>query len=196
MNCGLGTSSNQLPSIVYTEKTYLFGLMLVDTCGVNNLQQVWNHNEFRELLIENNYGPAVRVNGGAVFSTDFVDTTFADYRGGAAVPIFDFTNTQTAGVRLIHPFCATGAQPAMQTGTGIYHGIEVNNTSAGCSLIGTNYAVVRDGNSNVDTYKNSQIAFSGESGRAYYLMNIPAAAQSAVVTAGGNVPVGIHSYPR
>jgi hypothetical protein len=196
VNCGLGTSSNQLPSILYTEKTYLFGEMLVDTCGVSNMQQGWQHNEFRELLAENGYGPMLRVNGAGVFQTDFLNPTYADYRGGAATPMFDLTNSQTAGARIIHPGCAVSSQPTLETSAGTsYAGLEINNTSGGCTLFGTNYAIIRDGNSSIDTYSNAQVAFTGTTGRAYYRMSVPTSApQSAVVSTGGNVSVGTHTY--
>jgi hypothetical protein len=195
VNCGNGTSSNELPSIIFSKETYLFGLMLIDSCGVTNLQNTFNNNSFEELLAENDYGPMVRVNGAGVAATDFYNPGYADYRGGGNTPMFDLTNANTAGMHFIHALCATATQATVETRAvpNAYQGLTFDNVSGGCAFTGAPTAIVRDGNSSIDTYLNASVAFSG-AGRSFALMAAPAAPQSAVVGSGGSVPVGTHSY--
>src|SRR5271165_264692 len=110
--CGSGTSSSQLPAIVYTEKTYNYGGVVFDSCGVaQGGSGGANHMEFREMLVENSYGPVVRANLTIpLYAVDFLNVSYSDLRGGYATPLFDFTNTGTNGVRINHPFCATAYQ--------------------------------------------------------------------------------------
>jgi len=199
-NCGSGASSSQLPAIVYTEKTYLFGGMVWDSCGVALGGSLGgNHMEFREMLAENGYGPVLRANVPSVrlYAIDFLNVSYSDFLGGYATPLFDLTNTATGGMRFIHSACATGFQPTVETSasTTAYSGIEINNAfSGGCTYTGTNNYLLRTGIPAIDTYGNEQIAFTGSSARSYYLMSLPGPAQSAVVSSGGSVSVGAHTY--
>ncbi len=63
-----------------------------------------------------------------------------------------------------------------------------------CAILGTNNGYIRNSQYSIDTYANSQLALNGSNGRIFVQMPIPAVAQSAVVSSGGNVPVGAHLY--
>jgi hypothetical protein len=193
-NCGIGMTGSQLPGIVYTDKTYVFGGLLWDACGQSLLGTDGPvHAEFKEILIEGGYGAAVRYNTGAnqFYDVDYINLSYSDYNGGASSPLIDVTNASVNGLRFIHSLCATGSQPALETSSNpFYHGIEFNGL--GCTYTGTNYSVTRNGS--FDVYDNSQITFQGTASRLYYQMATPVAPQSAVVSSGGGVPVGNHVY--
>jgi len=55
-----GNPSRSFPAIGYTNYTSIYGGLLVDGCGVVN--QTFNHWTFTELLVENAYIPAIRIN--------------------------------------------------------------------------------------------------------------------------------------
>ena len=179
---------------MYTDKTYAFGGILWDACGQSLMGTDGpNHSEFRELLIEGAYGPAVRYNtGGAthLFAIDYLNVSYSDFLGGYSTPLIDITNAEVQGMRIMHPMCATGTQPVFETSQNPYYsGIELN---ANCTYTGANYYMLRNGS--VDQYTNSQVVYTGTAARAFYQMSPPAAPQSAVVSSGGNVQVGTHVY--
>ncbi len=201
VNCGTGQVSQILPYIVYADKTFAFGGIVLDSCGKVLLGTGGgNHTEFKEMLAESSYGPVMRANtigsGAYLFAFDFINLSYADFLGGYSTPLIDLTNTATAGFRIVHPFCATGFQPVLETSSSTvsYNGIELNNTTQGCNYTGTNYYVQREGHYSVDMYSNTSIRLDGATGKVFYRMPAPAAPQSAVVSAGGNVPLGAHVY--
>ncbi len=100
VNCGPGQSNQALPGIVYTDKTYIFGGLLLDSCG-SGLYQNTGHWEFHEVLAESGFGPVVRANlgGGGLYGVDFLNFTNADAGGGQATPMFDMSNATTYGMR-------------------------------------------------------------------------------------------------
>jgi hypothetical protein len=198
LNCGTGQLGQLLPALLYADKTFAFGGILMDSCGVQTSGSGGGGNmEFRQMLVEGNYGPAFRANilPDATTGVDFYNLVYADFVGGAATPLIDITNSVASAIRVIHPYCATGFQPVLQTSlsTTAYNGIEITNTSEGCNYVGANLYVKRDDLTSVDLYSNFNLAFQGYA-RSYFIMSVPAPAQSVVASAGGNVAIGTHTY--
>lgn len=198
VNCGLGQTGQELPAILYTEKTSVYGGIVMDSCGTSpSGSGGGNHMEFRELLMENAYVPVLRANTGAftLYALNFLNVSYSDLLGGSSTPLFDLTNAKVAGIEIKHPFCATGYQPLFEMSNSVsaYNGIEVINSN-GCNFIGGNYGWTRVSASSMDLYSNFQLGFSGANGRAFYLMSVPSPPQSAVVSSGGGVAVGAHTY--
>ena len=198
-NCGIGQTGQELPAIVYTDKTSIFGGIVADSCGkVLHGPGGMNHMEFKELLAENQYIPVLRVNiaGGAiVYGVDFIDTTYADLLGGFSTPMFDLTNAKSgvAGFRAINPFAATGFQPVFEvsSSTSAYPGLEIEGAGG---IMGTQNFKQHNKSLSIDLYQNWEAGFQGANGRVYYQMAQPAPLQSAAVKAGGSVGVGSHTY--
>jgi hypothetical protein len=198
VNCGLGQTGQELPAILYTEKTVVFGGIVMDACGATLTGSIGgNHMEFRELLMENAYIPVFRanMNGYPIYAVDFLNVSYSDLLGGFSTPLFDITNAVTGGLRITHPFCATGFQAVLETSssTNSYQGIEITNSN-GCTNIGGNVFAERNDNNNAELYSNWQVGFAGGLGRAFYQMSGAAPPQSAVVSAGGSMTVGAHTY--
>jgi hypothetical protein len=191
-NCGLGSQS-QLPGIVRTKNTYSFGGVLWDACGQTLLGTDGPTNtQFDNMLVEGAYGPAIRYNTAAnlFYGVYYDNLGYSDYLGGGSSPLIDLTNSQVTGLRFVNPLCATGTQPMLEVASGAnYHGIQVNGMN--CTYTGTQTSIMRAGDT--DTYTNSFISFNS-GGKAFYSMAAPAAPVSAVVSAGGAVPVGAHTY--
>ena len=193
-NCGIGMTGSQLPGIVYTDKTYVFGGLFWDACGQTLLGTDGPvHTVFNEMLIEGAYGPAVRYNTGAnqFYAVDYFNLGYSDYLGGSASPLIDLTNAQLGGIRLVHPLCATGTEPALETSSNpYYHGIQIEGGT--CAYTGTKYSYRLAGNYTV--YNNTDLVLEGTAARVYYQMSAPGPVQSAVVSSGGGVPIGTHTY--
>jgi hypothetical protein len=199
LNCGAGQIGQLLPALLYANQTFAFGGMLMDSCGVVTSGAGGGGNmEFRQMLVEGNYGPVFRANTlpDAIAAVDFYNLTYADFMGGAATPLIDLTNSLAVGIRVVHPYCATGYQPVLQTSlsTTAYSGIEITNTYQGCNYVGANYYVKRDDQTSVDTYSNFAVALQGAAAKTYFIMGTPSPAQSVVASAGGNVSIGTHTY--
>jgi hypothetical protein len=196
-NCGFGVQS-QLPGIMYTFKTYAFGGILWDSCGQNLLGTDGpTHVEFKELLVEGVYGAAVRYNTGA---NQFYDITYnnlgsSDYLGGAASPLIDATNATINGLRLDNVLCSNGYGSALETGpradgTGYSHGVKFDGMGCSYSGIQTSISHFYD----YDMYTGNSGIILNTGSKAFYQMAPPPALVSAVVSSGGNVPLGTHTY--
>jgi hypothetical protein len=194
-NFGLGrTVNSQLPGIVYTDKTYVFGGLLLDDAGNFPLTSVGvGHMEFKELLAESSYGPVIRakLHGNVIAGIYMFDPTYADFLGGGSTPLLDFTSAAVSGFVLQWPGCGDGYQPMFQVGSaaGAYTGITVTQGFGGCSAVGLQSYIVNQGG-----FVNTPIASSGPSGQLLYQMPQPAAPASTVVSSGGGVPVGAILY--
>ena len=197
LNCGTGQATQIMPGMFYTTNTFAFGGILMDTCGVYTTGNGGGQSiEFHQMLAEGNYGPMFRATTlpEGISSIDFYNLTYADYTGGGTSPLIDITNSATSSIRVIHPSCATGGQPVFQTSPiGPYEGIEVTRSTGSCLIVGANYYVQRDDIYNVDVYNNFNVALQANS-KTYSVMGVPAAPQSVVASAGGNVPIGTHNY--
>jgi len=197
LNCGTGQTTQILPGMFYTTHTYAFGGVVMDSCGVSTTGNGGGQSmEFRDMLAESNYGPMFRFATlpEAAGTIDFYNLTYADYRGGGTTPLIDVANGAVSSMRVTHAYCATGGQPIFQVApTGTYVGIEVNNTTQGCLIVGANSYVKRDDVFNVDVYNNFNQALQANA-KTYSVMSSPGAPQSVVASAGGNVPIGTHNY--
>ncbi len=192
-NCGTGQSIPQFPAIGYTNYTSIYGGLLVDGCGVVN--QTFNHWTFTELLVENAYIPAIRINNppyGAV-NINIYNFSYADILGGYATPAIDLTNSPSnANILVTNAACATGYQPLFEVGTSTnYQGLQVYG--APCSYLGANNGTVSYNNASFTDQLNWSTRLQNASHVAYQ-MGIPAAPQSCVVSAGGAVAVGAHTF--
>ena len=108
-NCGIGFTGSQLPGIVYTDKTYIFGGMLWDACGKALMGTDGPvHTEFKELLVEGAYGAAVRYNtgGNQFYDILYSNLSYSDYLGGAASPLIDVTNATVGALKFENALCA------------------------------------------------------------------------------------------
>jgi hypothetical protein len=191
-NCGTGQTVTSLPGIGYTTYTDIFGGMLIDTCGT--YPSAFQHWTFNEVLAESSYVPTLRVNTYyGVYNTDIYNISYADYLGGASTPLIDLTNVSAApNIRIFNPACATGSQPIFETGSAT-GGLTVTNPNSGCNILGTNYGAVRTPGQSIDDYLNWNQRLQNTSHIAYQL-SVPSAPASAVVSAGGTVAVGAHTY--
>ncbi len=194
-NFGLGKSANsQLPGILYTDKTYVFGGILLDDAGSSPLTSDGvGHMEFKELLAESSYGPVIRakLHNNVIAGIYMFDPTYADFLGGSSTPLLDFTSATVSGFVLQWPGCGNGLQPMFQVGSGVgnYSGITLSQAFGTCDVVGLQSYIV-----NQSGFVNTPIASSGAAGQILYQMPTPAAPASAVVSSGGGVPVGSISY--
>jgi hypothetical protein len=198
LNCGLGQTNQELPAILYADRMSIFGGMVLDSCGQPPAGSGGgNHMEFHEVLMENTYIPAFRANtvgGATIYAIDFYNLGYSDPLSGAATPLIDLTNVQlVTGLRLIHPLCANGVQPAFEVGTagGAYFGLEILST--GCILNGTNNAFVRNASANADQYYNWLIQMNVGSKAVAGTLAAPPA-PIVVVQAGGSIPTGNQTF--
>jgi hypothetical protein len=186
-DCGLGVRNQQLPGIVYLDKTYVFGGMLIDGCGEISLAGS-NHMEFKETLVESSYVPMMRITGAAgalTYSLQFIKPTYADQLGGLATPMFDCTNGRCFDIHFYEAYPNQG--PIVETRTNDAGGYEFHGSGSGAPTF-----VSRVFQSGVlDTYSNASLALAaGTNSHVFYQMALPAAPQSAIVSSDGNVPVG------
>ena len=197
INCGLGQSNQLLPGIVYIANTYIFGGVLIDSCGLANVSGA-NNMEFKAVLSESAYGPALRVTGGTanLANVEFRNWAYADQLAGNSTPFFDLTGGVSSGVRFVGVGCNQGYQPIVEVlNTTSYGGMEFDtwSGSGSCAIIGTTTGIVHNKQFSTESYSNYGLALQN-GGRTYYQMALPAAPQSAVVSAGGSVPLGTHTY--
>jgi hypothetical protein len=193
-NCGTGQALVAgLPAIGYTNYTSIYGGLLVDGCGNN--PQAWNHWTFTELLVEGGYIPAIRVNNSnyGLGSINIYDFTYADIVGGYATPAIDLTNVnQNASILVTNAGGATSYQPLFEvSASGYYAGIQVNGQFF--TYLGTNWGNVVYTTASFTDQLNWSTRLQNGSHVAYQ-MALPAAPASAVVSAGGTVPVGTYLY--
>ncbi len=193
-NCGTGQAVTSLPGIGYTTYTNVYGGMLVDTCGT--YPAAFSHWTFNELLAESSYVPLLRVNTYyGIYNTDMYNVSYADTLGGLSTPLIDLTNIQssTTSLRIFNAACATGSQPLFETSSASLNGLVVTTPNSGCNIMGTNYGQIRTPAAAIDDYLNWNQRLQSTSHIAYQ-MSTPAAPASAVVSSGGSVPVGAHTY--
>ncbi|GAC1626563.1 MAG: hypothetical protein NVS9B13_23000 [Candidatus Acidiferrum sp.] len=191
-NCGLGNTGAQTAGIVNSTYTYAFGGILLDTCGTSSVPT--SHYSFREILGESLYGPlfrAITTPNNYLSSFDFYRMSYSDALGGAATPMIDIAASSVQEMHIQSALCGNGYQPLFTSGTNIF-GIEVLDNT--CNVLGAPTAITRGGNSqNGDFYINTPLIVNGAGGLLYQ-MAVPAKVQSAIVSAGGAVPLGAHLY--
>jgi hypothetical protein len=195
---GLGAFQQQLASIVEFYYTDMGGgEWLFDTEGETGLAAGTGHLTFYEVLNESSYYPSLRFNTGANTNNaiHIERMTYADPVGGLATPMVDITNAPSiSNLRVIEPFCATGAQAFFSGNTS---GVDFVTGFSGCAtgLPSTSVNIMSNlnGPSTSRTYNNVPVGVSG-TGQFFYPMAVPAAPASAVVSSGGSVPVGTNAY--
>jgi len=193
-NYGLGKPNNsQLPGILYTDKTYVFGGILLDDAGNSPLTSVGvGHMELKELLAESSYGPMIRakLHNNVIAGIYMFDPTYADFLGGSATPLLDFTSAMVSGFVLQWPGCGNANQPMFQVGSAAssYTGIAVSTGFGTCGLVGLQSYIA-----NQSLFAGTSVSSSGANGQLSYQMPLPGP-PSTVVSSGGSVPVGTISY--
>jgi len=199
-NCGAPTyqpSGSELGTyIIETHGTYNFGTATVESCGQAGGN--WTNATFNNMLGEGLYGPMWLFNTYpyGISAVTFNNASYADLNGGFATPLYDLTNSFSAGgVRWQDNECATGLQTLLETGTSTNYG-GVNISSAGtmsCPYLGIqNYryenlynSLTVESNYNRELLGNAQI---------FTPMALPANFQSVTQLGAGNVPVGTYTY--
>jgi len=199
VDMGFGAFSQQLGGIMEFDYTDMGGgEWLFDTAGATGLIAGVGHATFYEVLNESSYYPALRFNTGinTINAIRIERMTYADPVGGLATPMVDVTNALSiSNLRVIEPFCATGSQAFFSGApTG---GIEFVSGFSGCGtgLPSTTQVITTglNGSTTGRTFANVPVQITG-TGQFYYPMAVPAAPTSAVVSSGGSVPIGAHSY--
>ena len=156
---------------------------------------------FTNAQMESGFSPwmTVHLSGANTLLTDMniIRSFYADFLSGSATPYIMFGS----GVRLgsfVTEFasCASGQQPLFEGN--ILGGLEVTQgTTAGCALFGTNnmlYTNLSAGvGATVKSFSGANASFS-HGGKLFYVMGLPAAPASTVVSAGGADPVGSNCY--
>ncbi len=196
VNCGTGEQAYaSFPSIGYTYLTSIYGGLLVDGCQYGYVSGGFGHWTFTEMLTEGSYGPGIRLNyPGAGAGFNVYDFSYADPLGGYATPAFDITNMAgNAGILITNPACANGVQPLFEVGnTGTqYNGIQVIGFP--CAYFGLNNGLLTNEASTLTDQLNWNTRLQNASHVAY-IMTPPGAPASAVVSSGGAVPLGTHTY--
>jgi hypothetical protein len=199
VDMGFGAYSQQLAAIAEFDYTDMGGgEWLFDTAGETGLIGGTGHLSFYEVLNESSYYPSLRFNTGinTINAIRIERMSYADPIGGLSTPMVDLTNVLTlSNIRVIEPFCATGTQ-AFFSGAPV-GGIQFVSGYSGCAtgLPSSTPVMVTglSGSTISETYANVPVALTGTS-QVYYPMSVPAAPASAVVSTGGSVPVGTHTY--
>ncbi|HLZ50814.1 MAG TPA: hypothetical protein VKP61_08695 [Candidatus Acidoferrum sp.] len=199
VDMGFGAFTQQLVGIVEFDYTDMGGgEWLFDTAGATGLNGGTGHLSFYEILNESSYYPALRFSTGiyTINAIRIERMSYADPVGGLSTPMVDVTNAGSiSNMRVIEPFCATGSQ-AFFSGAPV-GGIEMVSGFSGCATgLPSTTQVISTGLDRSSTerfFANVPVAVLG-SGQFYYPMAVPAAPASAVVSAGGSVPVGVHTY--
>jgi hypothetical protein len=199
VDMGFGAYSQQLAGIVEFYYTSMGGgEWLFDTAGETGLIGGVGHVSFYEVLNESSYYPSLRFNTGinSINAIRIERMSYADPVGGPSTPMVDLTNAPAlSNIRVIEPFCATGSQ-AFFSGAPP-GGIEFVSGYAGCAtgLPSTTQVINTglNGGTTSESFTNVPVAVLG-TGQFYYPMAVPVAPASAVVSSGGAVPVGTHTY--
>ncbi|MGB9465441.1 MAG: hypothetical protein WBR10_10030 [Candidatus Acidiferrum sp.] len=199
VDMGFGASSQQLGGIMeFYYSTMGGGEWLFDAAGETGLVAGTGHVSLYEVLNESSYYPSLRFNTGinTINAIRIERMTYADPVGGLSTPMVDITNAPSiSNLRIIEPFCATGSQ-AFFSGAPP-GGIEFVSGFSGCAtgLPSTTPVIVTglDRSSVAQSFVNVPVAALG-TGQFYYPMAVPTAPASAVVSTGGSVPVGTHTY--
>jgi hypothetical protein len=191
---GMQPSANILPYIFQFNRVALsqHGIQWDDwglaTPGVGGYMAINN------TVMENGYMPLLTINVLASSMTDIEmnDAIYADFLSGPSTP-FVQTTAGVAGFVSHFSYCANGNQALFEGPIG---GVEVTQAgAAGCSLLGTNSALFTS-LSNTGQTTRSYIGVpvqASAGGEFFYAMGTPGA-PSLAASAGGSVPVGVHTY--
>jgi hypothetical protein len=203
VDMGFGAYSQQLGGIMEFYYTVMGGgEWLFDAAGATNLSIGLTQTSFYGILNESSYYPSLRFNtlgstGNNVINQMRIERmTYADPVGGLATPMVDLTNAAViSNMRVIEPGCATGSQ-AFFSGAPP-GGIEFASGFSGCAtgLPSTSQIISTglNGGNTTRSFANVPVSVLG-TGQFYYPLSAPAAPASAVVSSGGSVPVGAHTY--
>jgi len=199
VDMGFGVYNQQLAGILEFDYTVMGGgEWLFDTAGETGLLGGVGNATFYQILNESSYYPSLRFNTSlnTINAIRIERMSYADPVGGLSTPMVDLTNAPSlSNLRVIEPFCATGTQ-AFFSGAPP-GGIQFVSGSSGCATgLPSTSAVINTGllgASTVQTFSNVPVAVLG-TGQFYFPMAAPSPPASAVVSSGGSVPVGVHTY--
>ena len=189
-----------MPGIMEFNKTQFAGHGIeINDWGTPHVVNQPGHVTFIEPLYENPFTPWMTVlltgGGTSLINVTIRNLGYADFLSGSATPVIMASPTaRVQGFESYYTACGNGNQPLFEGLTAM--GLEVWQTAtAGCSLIGSPTAIIHsivDG-AIIDTYRSASLQITG-TGDAFYAMSGPGAPASAVVSSGGAVPVGAHTY--
>jgi hypothetical protein len=188
-----------MPGIMEFNKTQFGGHGIeINDWGQPHIVNQPGHVTFIEPLYENPWTPWMTVlltGGTALINTTLRNMGYADFRSGSATPIIlTSPGARIQGFEAYYTACASGNQPLFE---GVpTAGLEVWQTAtAGCSLIGSPTAIIHSiaEGAIIDFYRSASLEITG-TGDVFYGMSSPAAPASAVVSSGGAVPIGAHTY--
>jgi hypothetical protein len=199
VDMGFGAYSQQLGGILEFDYTVMGGgEWLFDTAGETGLIGGVGHVTFYEILNESSYYPSLRFNTGinTINAIRIERMSYADPVGGLSTPMVDLTNALSlSNLRVIEPFCGTGSQAFFSGAPS--GGIQFVSGSSGCATgLPSTSSVINtglSGGSTAESFSNIPVAVLG-TGQFYFPMSAPSAPASAVVSSGGSVPVGLHTY--
>jgi hypothetical protein len=192
-NCGLGNSNQQMAGSFFTTHTYSFGQITWDGCN----QAVgigMGAFEFTDTLSEGNYGPMFRMaNTGSssligpksLFSLVINRPVTADSLAGGGTPMLDAAMGSLSGPRIIGAYINF---PIAATSTA-NQSLEISSDNVS-GPVGAN-AYAQPG---LGYFTNIPVTSGGTLGHISYQLAVPGPAQSAIVSGGGSVPVGAHTY--
>jgi hypothetical protein len=199
VDMGLGAFSQQLGGILeFYYTTMGGGEWLFDTAGATGLIGGVGHVTLYEVLNESSYYPSLRFNTGInpINAIHIERMSYADPVGGLSTPLVDLTNAPAiSNIRVIEPFCATGSQ-AFFSGAPA-GGIEFVSGLSGCATgLPSSTQIINtglNGGTTAESFSNVPVEVLG-TGQFYFPMSSPSVPASAVVSSGGSVPVGPHTY--
>lgn len=196
VNCGLGISGQQFAYIVQTNHTYSYGTTQWDFCG-QTVSLGLSDYTFYDTLDEAPLGPMFRfastgaaTTGGSAQAAAFqiIQADYADSLSPAGTPLIDSAFAGIQDMKIVNPIGNAGSLFTLNTG-----GIASRSIDVSGEFQGTVGALTYS-RSAAGKFYNLGVSTSGTSGRFFYQMATPAPAQSAIVSAGGSVPVGARTY--
>jgi hypothetical protein len=193
VNCGLGNTAQQFPYLISTSHTFNFGAIVWDGCNQNPTLGM-NVNKFDDILSETNYGPMFRIaNTGAsgvvapvrLTNTEINRPVTADSVAGGGTPMLDAAMGLLQGVRIVSAYINFPIAAVSAAG----QSLEISSDTV-AGPVGTNmYA-----QPGLGYFSNMPVTSSGAFGHIGYQLAVPGPAQSAIVSGGGSVLVGPHTY--
>lgn len=200
-NHGLGITAGQfgqgIASIMEFNKTFFAGRGIVyESWGLQPLVSVPGHITFFEPLFESGSTPWLRydIPGNPAIETTIINVGYADTVGGAATPIIDATNVSGLSTyKVVNGSCGNSSQPLFEGN--VSGGVEVSSGYSGCGIIGLPTYILHNLGENgaSEVLNNGTLAVNGGGGEVFATMSTPAVPGLAL-SAGGAVPVGVHSY--
>jgi len=198
-NCGMPTYVTSGPVlstyITETHDTYNYGTAEVTGCG--QAPGPFNDAQITNMMSEDLYGPQWLFNTlpYGVTGVEFRGSSDSDRMGGLSTPMYDLSNSATAGIRFTDNGCNSGTQSLLEVNPGYsYGGLNIDiNGAAACTYLGAQTYRYQIQGSNLELDSNRSQQLLGTS-QVYSPMSLPGNFQSLTQLGAGNVPVGTYTY--